>query len=131
LARWRNHFCQLFNEHGARDVRHKEIHTTEPQVSELSAFEVEMVIEKLKRCKSPGIYHIPVEVIKAGCRTFRFEIHKLINLIQNKEEFPEEWKEISLYIFIRQVIKWIIVITEAYHFCQLHSKFYPTSYCQG
>jgi len=29
------------------------------------------------------------------------------------------------------VLKQIVVITEAYHFCQLHTKFYPTSCCQG
>jgi len=29
------------------------------------------------------------------------------------------------------VIKQNTVIIEAYHFCQLHTKFYPTSCCQG
>ena len=28
-------------------------------------------------------------------------------------------------------IKETVVITEAYHFCQLRTKFYPTSCCQG
>jgi hypothetical protein len=32
-------------------------------------------------------------VIKAGNRTGRCEIHKLINSIRNKEESPEDWKE--------------------------------------
>jgi len=49
LARWRNHFSQLFNEHGINDVRQREIHTAEPLVPEPSAFEVEMAMEKLKR----------------------------------------------------------------------------------
>jgi hypothetical protein len=35
--------------HGVNDVRQTEIHTTEPLVPEPSAFEVEMVIEKLIR----------------------------------------------------------------------------------
>ena len=48
LARWRNHFSHLFNVHEVDDVRQTEIHTAEPLVSELSAFEVEMAIEKLK-----------------------------------------------------------------------------------
>jgi len=47
-------------------------------VPEPSAFEVELAIEKLKSHKSPGIDQIPVEVIKAGGRTIRYEIHKLI-----------------------------------------------------
>ena len=48
---------------------------------ETSAFGVEMAIEKLKRHKSPGTDQIPAEFIKADCRTFRSEIHKLINSI--------------------------------------------------
>ena len=56
LARWRNHFCQLFNAHGVSDVRQTEIHKAEPLMHDRSALEVEMAIEKLKGHKSPGIY---------------------------------------------------------------------------
>jgi len=35
-------------------------------VSEPSAFEVEMAIEKLERHKSPSIEEIPTELIKTG-----------------------------------------------------------------
>ena len=59
---------------------------------EPSAFEVELAIEKLKNHKSPGIDQIPVELIKAGGRTLRCAIHKLIISIWNREELPEEWK---------------------------------------
>jgi hypothetical protein len=48
-------------------------------VPEPSGIEVEMAIEKPKRHKSPGVDEIPAELIKAGCRTIRSEIHKLIN----------------------------------------------------
>jgi hypothetical protein len=48
LARWRNHFSQLFNVHGVSDVRQIEIHTAEPIVPELSAFYFDMAMEKLK-----------------------------------------------------------------------------------
>ena len=50
----------------------------EPSVSE-----VEMAIEKLKRHKTPGIVHVPVELIKAGGRKIRSEIQKLINSISS------------------------------------------------
>jgi hypothetical protein len=36
---------------------------------------------------------IPAEQIKAGGRTIRCAIHKLIIAIWNKEELPKEWKE--------------------------------------
>jgi len=90
LASWRNHSSQLFGEHGINDVRQREIHTAEPLVPEPSAFEVEMAMQKLKRHKSPGIYQIPTDFIKAGGRTICSEIHKLINSVLNKEELPEE-----------------------------------------
>jgi hypothetical protein len=64
LAKGRNHFFQLFNVHGGSDVRQREIHTAEPLVPEPSAFEVEMVIKKLKRHKSPGIDQIQAEFLK-------------------------------------------------------------------
>jgi len=41
-------------------------------VPELSAFEVEMATEKLKRQKSPGFDQIPAELIKAGYRNHLF-----------------------------------------------------------
>jgi len=56
LAGWRNHFSQLFNAHGVSDVRQTEIHEAEPLMPDLSAFEVEIAIEKLKGCKLPGFY---------------------------------------------------------------------------
>jgi len=47
LARWRKHFSQLFNVHGVNDDRQREIRSAKPLVPEPSAFEVEMVIEKI------------------------------------------------------------------------------------
>jgi hypothetical protein len=48
LARWRNYFSQLFIIDGFIDVRQAEVHTFEPLVPEPSAFEFQLVIEKLK-----------------------------------------------------------------------------------
>jgi hypothetical protein len=91
LARWRSPFYQLLNVHWVNDVRQTEIHTAEPLVLELSAFEVEMAVGKLQRHESPGTDKIPAELIKAGGRTIRSEIHELINSLWNKEELSEEW----------------------------------------
>jgi len=43
-----NHFLQLVSVHGVSDLRQTEIHTAQPIVPELSAFEVQMTIEKIK-----------------------------------------------------------------------------------
>ena len=79
--------------HSVSEVRQREIHTAEQLVSEPSACEVEMAIEKLKGYISPGTDQIPTELIKEGGRTIRSEFHKLITYVLNKEELPEEWKE--------------------------------------
>jgi hypothetical protein len=68
-ARWRKYFYQLLNVNGFDEVRQAEMHTAEPLVPEPCAFEVEVVIEKLKRHKSQGTDQIPAELIKAGVRT--------------------------------------------------------------
>jgi hypothetical protein len=91
LVRWRNHFSQLFNVHAVNDVRQTEIHTAE-QVPEPSVSEFELAIERLKSHKSPGTDQIQTELIKAECRTIRYEIHKLIISIWNKGGV-EEWKD--------------------------------------
>ena len=52
-----------------------------------------MGIEKLKSHKSPGIDIIPAGLIKAGGRTIRYEIHKLIVSIWEKEELLEDLKK--------------------------------------
>jgi hypothetical protein len=93
MVRWRNYFSQVLNVHGVSDVRQAEIHTAEPLVPEPSALELELAIENLKSHKLPGNFQIPAELIKAGGRTIRCAIHKLVSAIWNKEELPEEWKE--------------------------------------
>ena len=95
MARWRNYFSHLLNVHEDNDVRQAEIQTVEPLVPEPSAFEFELAIGNLKNQKSPGIDQILAELIKAGSRTIYYcAIPKLIISIWNKEELPEEWKEL-------------------------------------
>jgi len=98
VAWWRNYFSQLLNVHGVNEVRQAKIHSADPLVTDASTSEVELPIEKLKSHKSPGIDQISAELIKAGGRTIRCEIHKIIIFIWNKERFPEEWKESILYL---------------------------------
>jgi hypothetical protein len=90
---------------------------------EPSAFEIEIAIEKLNRHKSPGTDQICEELIKAGRRTICSEIHKLINSIWNKEELPEDWKELII-VPIYKSDKTVVII------CSLCTKFYPKSHCQ-
>jgi hypothetical protein len=103
------------------------MHTVEPLVPEPSALEVELVIEKLKSHKLPGIDQIPAELIKAGGRTIRCAIHQLIIAIWNKEELPEEWKESIIVPIHNKGDKTDCNNYRGMSICQLHTKFYPTS----
>jgi sorting nexin-29 len=58
-----------------------------------SRLEVVIAIAKLKKCKPPGSVQIPAELIQAGGEILLSEVHKLINSVWNKEEFPDQWKE--------------------------------------
>jgi hypothetical protein len=93
LNRWKNYFSQLLKVHNVSDVRQIEVHTAEPLVPGPSRLEVEIVIAKLKRYKSPGSDQIPAEMIQAGGELLLSEIHKLINSVWNKEKLPDQWKE--------------------------------------
>jgi hypothetical protein len=81
LKRWKNHFCQLLNVHGACGVRQNEMHTAEPYAPEPSASEGEVAIRKLKSYESLRVDQIPSELIQAGSHKLRSEIRKLIQLI--------------------------------------------------
>ena len=48
VARWRNHFSQLMNIHGVKDIRQTERHTAQPLEPKSSAVKVELASEKLK-----------------------------------------------------------------------------------
>ena len=111
-------------------VRQTEMHTAKPLVTELSTFETEIAIEKLKRHKSPGVDQIPVELIKAGGREFRCEIHKLINYVWNKGKLSEEWKKSAIVPIYKKCDKTDCTNYRGISLLPTENKFYPTSCCQ-
>ena len=73
-----------------RHFRNKKKEYLKAKIEDLiSAFEDKLAIEKRKSHKSPGTDQIPAEMIKAGGRTIRHEIHKLIISAGNMEELAE------------------------------------------
>jgi hypothetical protein len=119
-------FSELLNVHGVNDDMQREIHTAEALVPKPDAFEVEVAIVKPERHKSPGIDQIPAELIKAGSKRIRSKVHKFINFISNKEELPEEWKELIFVPFYKKGVKQNVAVIGAYHFRQLHTTFYSS-----
>jgi hypothetical protein len=67
------------------------MHTIEPLIPEPSSFDVDNAIENLKRYKPWDIDGILAELMEAGGKTLRSEIHRPIHSIWNKEELPQQW----------------------------------------
>jgi hypothetical protein len=98
---------------------------------EPSASEAEVAVGKMKRYKCPGVKKTPAEVIQAGGETLPSEIHKLIKFIRKKRiASPVERENWSTYSQ-KRVTNLTAVIIEAYHCCQLHTKFYQTFFSLG
>jgi len=107
------------------------MHTAEPLVPEPSAFEIEVDIEYLLRPKPPGIDQIPTKLITAGVEQFALRSTNSLIRFGIRRNFLRWGRSRSWYLCIRRAIKQIVVIIEAYRFCELRSKFYPASCCQG
>jgi len=48
-----------------------------------------------------------------------------------RRTFMRSGRNRPLYLSIRRAVKQTVVFIEAYHFCQLRTKFYPTTCSQG
>jgi hypothetical protein len=76
--------------HCVNYVRQTKIHSTEPLLPELTAFDVEIVIEKLKNYDLPGSGQIPAQLIKAEGETLHFAASILINPVWDRKELPQQ-----------------------------------------
>jgi hypothetical protein len=76
-----------------------------------------------KSHKSPRIDEIPAEVIRAGGRRVRSEIHKFIISFWNERNCLMSGRSRSLYLSIRRPIKQAAVITQPHHFVNYVQKF--------
>ena len=85
LAKWTNHFSQLFVVHVVSDVRQTEIHTAEPLVPESSVTEFEMAIGKLKSHRSPGMDQIRAEIINPYPTAFPYGNGMVLHFYQQQE----------------------------------------------
>jgi len=115
LARWRNRFSQQLNAHGVNGVRRAEIHTAEPLVPKPSAFEVEMITEKLNRHKSPDVNQIQTG-LRQGAEQFVLTSINLLILFGIRTNYQRSGRIRSLFLFIRSVMKQTVAIMLAYQF---------------
>jgi hypothetical protein len=87
------------------NVKQIEVHTAQPLLSGPSRLEDEIAIPKLKKHKPPGSTRIPAELMQAGGEILPLALHKHINFILNKEQFPDQWKKSAILPVHRKVDK--------------------------
>ena len=77
------------------------------------------------------VNRVPMRLSWLGVEQLALRSTNLLILFEIRKNCQRSGRSRSLYLSIRRAIKQIVVVIEAYHFCQLHTKFYPTSCCQG
>jgi hypothetical protein len=63
--------------------------------------------------------------MQVGGNTLRSEVQKPNNFILNKEELPQQWKELIILPIYKRDNKTDCRIIGEHHSYQLHTKFYP------
>jgi hypothetical protein len=105
---------------GAGGVRQTEVHTAEETVPESGASEVQFAARNLKLiCGTALADH---RTISTGGETLGSNIDKRI------KKFGLPVERVGGRNLPRKAVKPTAVLIDAHHCCQLHTKFYPTSF---
>jgi sorting nexin-29 len=85
----------MFNISEATDIQNiiREDKKNLSQIPPSSYNEICFIINKLKLNKVAGSDNIPPELLKRGGRTLRQKLHKLILMIWNNEQLPQQWNK--------------------------------------
>ena len=95
LERWKDYFCNILNISEAVDVQIiiSDHTNNQPHIPLPSYNEICFIINNLKLNKAAGSDNIPPELLKHGGRTLKQKLHKLILMIWNNEQLPQQWNE--------------------------------------
>ena len=99
LNRWKNYFRTILNLHTDNSFSNHRVQPitsdkkTKVEIQPPSYNEVCSITNKLKSNKAGGTDNIIPELGKEGGRTLKQRLYKLILLIWEKEQMPNQWKE--------------------------------------
>jgi hypothetical protein len=85
----------ILNTPEAIDIQNiiKECTNNQSQIPLPSYNEIFSIIKKLKLNKAAGSENIPPELLQHGGRTLKQKLYKLILMIWNNEQLPQQWDE--------------------------------------
>jgi len=95
LERWKDYFCKILNISEAIDIQTiiKEHTNNQPQIPLPSYNEICFIINNLKLNRAAGSDNIPPELFKHGGKILKQKLHKLILMIWNNEQLPQQRNE--------------------------------------
>jgi len=99
LNRWKDYFCTILKLDIDDSFINRRIqpttsdYQTDVEISPLSYNEVCSIINKLKSNKTGGTDNVIPTLSNQGGRTLKGRIYKLMLMIWEKEQFPNQWKE--------------------------------------
>jgi len=95
LESWKDYFCKILNISEALDIQTiiRECTNNQPQIPLPSYNEICFVINNLKLNKGAGSDNICPELLKHEGRTLKQKLHKLILIIWNNKQLPQQWNE--------------------------------------
>jgi hypothetical protein len=82
LARWKDYFCKILNTSETIDIQNI--------IKECTNNEICYTMNKLKLNKAAGSDNIPPELLKHGGRTLKQNLYKLILMIWNNKQLPQQ-----------------------------------------
>jgi hypothetical protein len=95
VARWKEYFCEMFKISETTDLQNiiREDTNNPSQIPIPSCNEICFIINKLKPNKAAGSDNVSPELLEHGGKTLRQKLLKLILIIWNNEELPQQWNE--------------------------------------
>jgi len=106
-------------------------HTQQNHLCLSQVSEVQLATEELKVTNHQALIKSHQNWLRHGVEQFAIRSIILLFLFGIRRNCMRSGSSRSSYLSIGRAIKQIAVIIAAYHFCILHTKFCPTSSCQG
>ena len=94
LQRWKRHFESVLNRPAPSQLPDPlpADNLLNINIGPITRGEIKTALTQLKNAKAPGVDNIPPEALKEGGPCTVEALHRILNLVWEKEEIPDDWK---------------------------------------